>query len=61
MSHTCCACGSYGPFSSNQKRKGASRRCYDCSSGGGYDSYAVCHTGSNPRLANPRQICYSCV
>lgn len=52
MSYACCACGSYGPFSRNQKSKGASRRCYDCSSGGGYDLYACGECGKRMRDQN---------
>jgi len=32
--YACAQCGSYGPFSSNQKTKGANRRCTDCVTGG---------------------------
>eukprot|EP00966_Prymnesium_polylepis_P222388 5145108-Prymnesium_polylepis.1 len=32
--HPCSACGRGGPFSSNQKAKGAARRCTHCVSGG---------------------------
>ena len=48
MSLTCCTCGSYGPFSNNQKRKrAAGRRCYDCSSGG-YDTSFTCDKCGKP-------------
>ena len=39
--HPCASCGRFGPFSGNQKSKGATRRCTHCVTGGASHDY-VC-------------------
>ena len=40
----CIECGNDGPFSNNQRRKGAGRRCMDCVNGGYQEEYFRCGT-----------------